>query len=411
MLLQFLVNNTILILLYLWYNQKLFSVKKSQRSYYVLLCISIALKSMLNLTYSVPVNLLSTILTYIVISTHFIASNAEKIVFCGFFITSSFMSEIIAFLIITVLFNTGITSPMIHIIGSLISYFLLLCLAKSIIKFDKIKDTIKFGEIGYFATFPIASISLIFLIINSNLPKTNPFFCLILIICLIIFNMIICIGFSNIIESKNIQIENEKLKNQELHYQLLEKKINHSKHFIHDYKKHTNLLNEYAKHNEYEKIKDYLNELSNEQNMADYFVFTGHQLIDFIINANKQKLIEYHIQIKHDVKIKDVHPISDFDFNIVFSNIFENAIESCIRCQGDFIKIKLDKVDNLIILKVFNSCNQIKSNFYTMKINQEHHGIGLQNINKISEKYDGKSTFKFDENSNLFISSIFFYVN
>lgn len=223
--------------------------------------------------------------------------------------------------------------------------------------------------------------------------------------------MIICIGFSNIIESKNIQIENEKLKNQELHYQLLEKKINHSKHFIHDYKKHTNLLNEYAKHNEYEKIKDYLNELSNEQNMADYFVFTGHQLIDFIINANKQKLIEYHIQIKHDVKIKDVHPISDFDFNIVFSNIFENAIESCIRCQGDFIKIKLDKVDNLIILKVFNSCNQIKSNFYTMKINQEHHGIGLQNINKISEKYDGKSTFKFDENSNLFISSIFFYVN
>lgn len=208
-------------------------------------------------------------------------------------------------------------------------------------------------------------------------------------------------------QSKDRQIKDEEQKSQELHYMLLEEKVESSKKFIHDFKKHINMINAYVYDEDWDKLKVYLNELSTEIKKDESFVLTGNKLIDLCLHANKDALTTNTIEIKHDIKIKDVSPVTEFDFNIVFSNILDNAIESCIRTNGHFIKIKLDKTNDLVVLKVINPCLEVKENFETLKDENEH-GYGISNIKKIVEKYDGSATFKFDKEQSVFISTIIF---
>ncbi|MEG0093392.1 MAG: GHKL domain-containing protein [Erysipelotrichaceae bacterium] len=274
-----------------------------------------------------------------------------------------------------------------------------------------IKDMVDNKGLWYFITFPVISVIIIYIIVNSNLLEMDPMLCILISFGIILFNIIICVGFVDIIKSKNLQIENEKLKSQKLHNLLLEEKIDNTKQFIHDFKKHINILNGFVNCQDYDKLKEYLEELTTEFKNDEAFVITGNRLIDLSLNANKKILMEHSIDVKYDVKIKNSYPVSDLDFNIVFSNILDNAIESCINTKGHFIKIKLDKKNDLIILKIINPCFHVNENYETMKKNDEYHGYGIKNIKKIVQKYNGVATFDFNKENNVFVSTVIFFIS
>lgn len=406
------INNLILLFLFYWYSNKLFSQEKSKRYRILVIVTLVTLKSIFNLYNIFQVNLLITIFTYFSISSfHFEGTITKKVIFIGFFIIVSFISEICASIFLVPLMKQYaiLSNTFIHtFIGNFLSRVILFVIIYIITKINDIKNIMDTKGVWYFITFPVISIIIIYSIMHSNLLEINPTLCTIISFGIITFNIIICIGFADIIKSKNIQIENEKFKNQKLHYLLLEEKIDNTKQFVHDFKKHINILNGYINFQEFDKLKSYLNELSIEIKNEESFIITGNQIVDLSINANKNTLMEHSIEIKYDIKVKNIHPVSELDFNIAFSNIFDNAIESCIRTKGHFIKIKLRKINNLIVLKVINPCSKTKINYETSKKNKEYHGYGIKNINKIAQKYNGTATFEFDKENHIFISTVIF---
>lgn len=414
MLLRYLISNTIYVVVFFWYNNKLFLKKNKEKHAVILLIALVVLKSFINLYTSFQLNLIVTIFTYLIISlTFFIGSLTKKFVFIGFYITTSFISEIIAFLILKLAlpsYKIIIDSVIYSMMGSILSTVFLLIIIYIVTKVNDIRDMVDSKEFWYFITLPFTSIFIIYFIMHSNMLMINPNLCILITLSIIFFNIIICIGFSDIIKSRNIQIENERLKTQKLHYELLEEKFDNSRRFIHDFKKHINLINGYLNNDEFSELKSYLYELTEEIKNDEKFVITGNQVIDLALNSSKDLLSQYDIDIKHDIKIKDINPITAFDFNIVFSNILENSIESCVNCNGHFIKIKLELIDNLIILKVVNPCTQINENLKTMKNNIEYHGYGLKNIKTTVDKYNGSSSFEYDSDNHLFISTVIFNI-
>ena len=283
-------------------------------------------------------------------------------------------------------------------------------LAYLIAKLSNVKRNDDKIHYGYFLSIPTISVFIIYTMMQSNLFDMEPMLsiiCRIISCIIVVLNVLISIKFTHVMQSKDRQIKDEEQKSQELHYMLLEEKVESSKKFIHDFKKHINMINAYVYDEDWDKLKVYLNELSTEIKKDESFVLTGNKLIDLCLHANKDALTTNTIEIKHDIKIKDVSPVTEFDFNIVFSNILDNAIESCIRTNGHFIKIKLDKTNDLVVLKVINPCLEVKENFETLKDENEH-GYGISNIKKIVEKYDGSATFKFDKEQSVFISTIIF---
>lgn len=414
MFFRYLLNNIILINIFLWYNNHIFI---SKRKWNFINCIWIVvlliLKSFFNIFQSFGTNLFISVLIYLIISVVYFDSDLTKrIVFIGFYICSTFISEINVYLLLNYL-TTKISLINLDIwiydlIGSILSALTLFCIIYLITTLKNIKKLTDSKGIWYLIILPIISIMIITSIIYFKILTINPILVFLLTSSIIIYNLIVCIGFADILKSKNILIENEQLKNQELHYKFLEEKFNNSRLFIHDFKKHINLINEFIKNGDYKGINEYISELYEEIKTDENLVITGNQLIDLIINTNKDTLKQYDISIKHDVRIKNIDTIKTIDFNIVFSNLLDNAIESCIKDGGHFIKIKLDIINDLIILKVINPCNQYDQNIITTKSNKDYHGLGILNIKRISYKYKGYTKFSYDNEYNIFTATVIF---
>lgn len=413
MFFRYIINNIILTSIFLWYNNHLFQRKRKWSYLNSLFIIFIlVIKSLLNLFLSPQINLCSSILVYLIISiSYFDSSVIKRFVFIGFYICSSFICEINIYLLLNYVLNLykiNLNIWIYNLIGSTLSALGLWCIVYLVAKIKDIKELADSKGIWYLIILPITSILIISSIIYFEILSINPILVFLLTLGIIIYNLVICIGFTDILKSKNILIENERLKNQELHYKLLEEKFNSSRHFIHDFKKHINLINEFISNSNYSELNEYISEINDEIRVDENFVITGNQLIDLILNSNNQTLQQYDICVKHDVRVKEIDTIKSIDFNIVFSNLLENAIEHCIRDDGHFIKIKFDNLNGLLVLKVLNPCHQHNSNLKTVKKDKDYHGLGILNVKRIAHKYKGYATFYYDDEYKIFTSTVIF---
>lgn len=412
MYLTFLLNNLILISLFVWYCSKLFSVKhKYQYIYLFIILIFIFIKSFINLYQNFPMNVLTTIIVYLLIlRLNFIGEFFSELIFSFIFMISSFIGEILTSIILDGLVTLIpiLSYPYLYLVcGMIISTLFLFSTAYLIIKYNDIKGTYDASYIWYLSLFPITTTLIAYIILKLNLMKTAPTLSFISTLGLLFSNFIIFKLFIDVIDSKNIQLDNELLRNKELIYEMqnkmVEEKIENSKQFIHDFNKHIRIIASYITNNEYEKTKEYINELNLDMQLNTINYVTDNKIIDYAINSNYDNIQKYKIDLKYDIKLKEIPHINDKDFNILFSNILENAIESCTQAQTScFIKIKLSVINNMLVLKVVNSCDNINKNYETTKKNKDFHGYGLKIIKNITHKYDGSYHFHFNKEYHVF---------
>lgn len=91
-----------------------------------------------------------------------------------------------------------------------------------------------------------------------------------------------------------------------------------------------------------------------------------------------------------------------FDINIIIGNLLENAIEAAIQTDEKLLDVFMEFKQGILKVEIKNSFNgEIKKNqkgFITTKERKELHGIGLQSVKKIVEKYNGALTISISEN-------------
>ncbi|MFQ6793100.1 MAG: GHKL domain-containing protein [Thomasclavelia sp.] len=394
----YLFNNLILLSLYFWYNHQLFEMKLSKKVNIYIIVIFALIKAIFNLFNYYQLNFTLTLLTYSFIVIIFSGSFIKKILFNILFIIISFFTEICAiFLLDSIDIFKRITNFSYYLLlGNIINLIIIFTIILIFTKIYNLKKISDYKEIWYLSIFPIFTIIIIYLILDYNILDIFPHFGIFVTAIMIVFNIIICIGFTDIIKSKKVLLENEQLKNQKLNYQLMEEKFENSKRFVHSFKKHINILHNYISNHNYNEASQYINDLKLEISNNDNMIITNNPLINIEIYS-KLDLINYnHINLRYDIKIKELFFVSPLDFNTVFSIILENAIDNCKESTGSLIKIKLDKKDDYIILKIINSSNKINK----LKAHD------LKTVKKIVAKYDGYYRFNYD--NHLFISTIIF---
>ena len=94
----------------------------------------------------------------------------------------------------------------------------------------------------------------------------------------------------------------------------------------------------------------------------------------------------------------------------IISNLLDNAIESCIKYNGNkFISLKILHEKEYILINVINTTSNTKVNYNgsalkTSKEDKENHGLGTQIINDIAYKYNGN--VKYEIVDNQFIANV-----
>lgn len=199
-----------------------------------------------------------------------------------------------------------------------------------------------------------------------------------------------------IIHKSRIEEKSEQEKRADIHVNTYEYYLNMEEEHIlirkmyHDIKNSLMLITE-KENNELSKthLKENLDKI---ESMNKYY-HTGQTSLDILLFDGKRKAEAKGIEFEAVISEGCLSFMSEADVNVIFSNAIINAIEACEKIQEGpkRIQIKAGKNlnDILIYFKNTVSTERQKGSLKTNKKDRKMHGIGLNSIQEIVEKYNG----------------------
>ena len=173
----------------------------------------------------------------------------------------------------------------------------------------------------------------------------------------------------------------------------------------HEMKNHMANIKGLAGAGEYGEIEDYIRRMDETMQELEYKYVTGNAVTDVIINDKCRRAEKAGIQFDADFRYGGEIPV--FDMGIILNNLLDNAIEACEKLETGkgFIRLSLKRKKQFLILYVENSFDGAvpirKGSILPATTKQSilpgiimEHGIGLENVRDIAERYFGGVNIK-----------------
>lgn len=220
---------------------------------------------------------------------------------------------------------------------------------------------------------------------------------------LVIINFLMLHLYNIVLHSLSKQYETERLKAQVQIYsnqlQTILQGEERLKSLRHDMKHHLNELMLLAKNKDMTKMQKYISQMETFLQSPNELVASGNPEIDSVLNymlhkAQKElKKVEIKVLLPEKVR-------HSFDINILLGNLLENAIEAAQKTDKQYLGFDVSLKKGILRVEIENSYvpNRIVKEtqsggdivFRTTKTSMGEHGIGLKNVKKIVEKYNGE---------------------
>lgn len=192
-----------------------------------------------------------------------------------------------------------------------------------------------------------------------------------------------------------IQLFEVQAKNQLKLYETILASMETQRKISHEYRNQMECIQILCEKEQYFELKDYLKHIAGEGFYDMDCINTNHTIINAVLNAKYQEATKKGVTIICKINdLSNVH-MEVQDIVLLLANLFNNAIEACEKCNGKrYIKAKLVCEEEKWILSIKNTydgCIRYENNtIQTTKIgNRTNHGIGLQNVIHVIEKYKG----------------------
>lgn len=160
----------------------------------------------------------------------------------------------------------------------------------------------------------------------------------------------------------------------------------------------------------YDEAEKYLEGLVTEKigTIRDY-VMTDSDVINAIINSKLSEASEKGIDVRASVGT-EIGEMDEYGLSVALANLLDNAIEGCMRIQGER-KIYFEMFVDGEYLKVFvkNTYDKSGIDLETRKENKKLHGFGVKSVREFSENNDGFVSF-YEENGE-FCANMWIAVN
>lgn len=198
-------------------------------------------------------------------------------------------------------------------------------------------------------------------------------------------------------------VKDETLKLQEDYYQKLIDNYAGLRNFKHDIKAHYHVMYKLLENNKHDDAKEYLENIFEKISSVDVYS-TNNLYISSILNSFDQTFKDNQINFDFSYNVNSVINIDNMDICSLFYNLVINAIEANLKLSNNrYIILNVVNIKNNLLIKILNPISDIKEIEYiqerkSSKNDAENHGIGLQKIDEIVSKYNGKNEYKVEDN-------------
>ncbi len=197
------------------------------------------------------------------------------------------------------------------------------------------------------------------------------------------------------------------------YFELLEHQNDELQLFVHDTKKHYNNLYDLAENPN--ELKNYIKNIVSDLDETNQIGKTSNKLLDLIINKYNYICEKNKISFEKNIHQSNLNFINDNDLTSIFNNLFDNAIEAASKSRKKEIYFGLNKVRDMIIINIKNSCDTppaIKNQkLISTKADSKLHGYGFKSIQRAVKKHNGDIEWRYDETQKEFSVSIIFLLD
>lgn len=310
----------------------------------------------------------------------------------------------------------GIGAVLAYLLAKVILFFIILVIRKQFGKksIEMMLDT----EWLRFLFFPVFTISVIYAMLSvfeyvQTVEQAN-------LLAIIAFGMvginIVVFYLINDIVEREMKLHENKVfqiqaKNQLEMYRSISENFDNQKRRTHEYKNQIACIESLIDKKQYKKLEEYVKRIYGSLNNEPDAINTNNVIVNAILNTKYQEADAKGIVFVFRVNDLSELEIKDEDVVTILANLLNNAIEACETCEDKkVIRFKFVKEDDMIIIAVKNTFNynviyengEIKS---TKTSSVDEHGVGIKNVLKIIDKYNGSYVIE-DKDKEFFFSII-----
>ncbi len=231
------------------------------------------------------------------------------------------------------------------------------------------------------------------------------------LLILLLTNLSIYYFFYSSVMQYNIKLkyslENQQLLLEQKHLAEINQVYEDMRQLRHELKNHIFCMDILLSDKNYTELEQYFSQLKEATPISRQMDFGSHSinaLLNSKIELAKTKGIEFCITAKIPASLK----IKEFDLCSILGNLCDNAIEASEHNNNKWIVVNIFEYGNYLSITVTNyvNSNVLSENpaLSTTKKDKKVHGLGVEIIKKLAQKYDGIVLFKTE--GNKFVASV-----
>lgn len=262
----------------------------------------------------------------------------------------------------------------------------------------------------------LLSIPILTVIIIMLVMKVNTTSHLLSLVCFILIIMNIIIFAINqklmIMETEKAELEAQQLKEKFDYdeYMMLKENNQQASILNHDFKEHIGALSSLIGADN-ETAQEYIKSICGKFSQPKFIEYSDNKILNVLLSKKKEECENQNIQFLIDPIRAELSFFNDMDIVTIFSNLINNAMESCAHSSEKKIYLNIHTENqNFIVIKIENTSDiepiVINGRPKTHKDNAKLHGIGMNSISRALSAYNGSLDWKYNKEQKIFSTTI-----